>query len=202
MFVSTIPMKASIDVHQDFSAFVQERMKDQLKIIRHQKYPYNLLINDLRERQPHVSKLFSVSLEYQVMQWQRKETLSFLTEPIFSGSEVNDISIHVKERWDTGTLAIDFDYREELFTCEEMAVLYERLMTLLEDALLFPQKTIAELEIVPAFEKERLLKRASSQTIAYDKNMTLHGLFEQKAADHPEKPRLYMKDKTFVPRAE
>ncbi|MCY9222648.1 AMP-binding protein, partial [Bacillus licheniformis] len=45
----------------------------------------------------------------------------------------------------------------------------------------------AELEIVPAFEKERLLKRASSQTIAYDKNMTLHGLFEQKAADHPEK---------------
>ncbi|AGN34828.1 lichenysin non-ribosomal peptide synthetase LicA [Bacillus paralicheniformis] len=187
MFVSTIPMKASIDVHQDFSAFVQERMKDQLKIIRHQKYPYNLLINDLRERQPHVSKLFSVSLEYQVMQWQRKETLSFLTEPIFSGSEVNDISIHVKERWDTGTLAIDFDYREELFTCEEMAVLYERLMTLLEDALLFPQKTIAELEIVPAFEKERLLKRASSQTIAYDKNMTLHGLFEQKAADHPEK---------------
>ncbi|BCE05153.1 hypothetical protein B4123_2685 [Bacillus paralicheniformis] len=187
MFVSTIPMKASIDVHQDFSAFVQERMKDQLKIIRHQKYPYNLLINDLRERQPHVSKLFAVSLEYQVMQWQRKETLSFLTEPIFSGSEVNDISIHVKERWDTGTLAIDFDYREELFTCEEMAVLYERLMTLLEDALLFPQKTIAELEIVPAFEKERLLKRASSQTIAYDKNMTLHGLFEQKAADHPEK---------------
>nr|AAD04757.1 lichenysin synthetase A [Bacillus licheniformis] len=187
MFVLTIPMKASIDVHQDFSAFVQERMKDQLKIIRHQKYPYNLLINDLRERQPHVSKLFSVSLEYQVMQWQRKETLSFLTEPIFSGSEVNDISIHVKERWDTGTLAIDFDYREELFTCEELAVLYERLMTLLEDALLFPQKTIAELEIVPAFEKERLLKRASSQTIAYDKNMTLHGLFEQKAADHPEK---------------
>ncbi|WP_458110570.1 lichenysin non-ribosomal peptide synthetase LicA [Bacillus sp. PK6-013] len=187
MFVSTIPMKASIDVHQDFSAFVQERMKDQLKIIRHQKYPYNLLINDLRERQPHVSKLFAVSLEYQVMQWQRKETLSFLTEPIFSGSEVNDISIHVKERWDTGTLAIDFDYREELFTCEEMAVLYERLMTLLEDALLFPQKTIAELEIVPAFEKEQLLKRASSQTIAYDKNMTLHGLFEQKAADHPEK---------------
>ncbi|MPQ25673.1 lichenysin non-ribosomal peptide synthetase LicA [Bacillus paralicheniformis] len=187
MFVSTIPIKASIDVHQDFSAFVQERMKDQLKIIRHQKYPYNLLINDLRERQPHVSKLFAVSLEYQVMQWQRKETVSFLTEPIFSGSEVNDISIHVKERWDTGTLAIDFDYREELFTSEEMAVLYERLMTLLEDALLFPQKTIAELEIVPAFEKERLLKRASSQTIAYDKNMTLHGLFEQKAADHPEK---------------
>lgn len=157
MFVSTIPMKASIEVHQDFSAFVQERMKDQLKIIRHQKYPYNLLINDLRERQPHVSKLFAVSLEYQVMQWRQKETVSFLTEPIFSGSEVNDISIHVKERWDTGTLAIDFDYREELFTSEEMAVLYERLMTL-EDALLSPQKTIAELEIVPAFEKERIVK--------------------------------------------
>lgn len=78
MFVSTIPMKASIEVHQDFSAFVQERMKDQLKIIRHQKYPYNLLINDLRERQPHVSKLFAVSLEYQVMQWRQKKRCRFL----------------------------------------------------------------------------------------------------------------------------
>ncbi|MFN2746574.1 amino acid adenylation domain-containing protein [Bacillus sp. z60-18] len=195
MFVSTIPMKARLDVQQDFTAFVQERMKDQLKIIRHQKYPYNLLINDLRERQPHLNKLFSVSLEYQVMQWQQKETVSFLSEPIFSGSEVNDVSIHVKERWDTGTLAVDFDYREELFSREEMVMLYERLMTLLNEALAAPDKKISDLEIIPAQEKQQLLQRASGSLITYDKELTLHRLFEQTAAETPKKTALVFEGK-------
>ncbi|MED1738743.1 amino acid adenylation domain-containing protein [Bacillus swezeyi] len=195
MFVSTIPMKASLDAQQDFTAFLQERMKEQLKIIRHQKYPYNLLINDLRERQSHLNRLFAVSLEYQVMQWQQKGTISFLTEPIFSGSEVNDISIHVKERWDTGTLAIDFDYRQELFSAEEMVILYERLMTLLEDAINMPDKKIKDLDLIPEQEKQQLLKKASGSLTKYDKQMTLHGLFEQQAAKIPEKTALVFEGK-------
>ncbi|UOY87817.1 non-ribosomal peptide synthetase [Bacillus glycinifermentans] len=195
MFVSTIPMKAHIDAHQDFTAFVQERMKDQLKVIRHQKYPYNLLINDLREREPNINRLFAVSLEYQVMQWQQKETVSFLTEPIFSGSEVNDISIHVKERWDTGTLAIDFDYRSELFSSREMSALYERLMTLLEDALTSPHKRINDLAVVSNEETEMLLQRSSASLLKNEKEMTLHGLFEQKAAEIPDKTAVFYEGK-------
>ncbi|MDU0072246.1 MULTISPECIES: non-ribosomal peptide synthetase [Bacillus] len=195
MFVSTIPMKAHIDAHQDFTAFVQERMKEQLKVIRHQKYPYNLLINDLREREPNINRLFAVSLEYQVMQWQQKETVSFLTEPIFSGSEMNDISIHVKERWDTGTLAIDFDYRSELFSSREMSALYERLMTLLEDALTSPHKRINDLAVVSNEEKEMLLQRSSASLLKNEKEMTLHGLFEQKAAEIPDKTAVFYEGK-------
>lgn len=64
-----------------------------MKTLRHQKYPYNLLINDLRETKSSLTKLFTVSLEYQVMQWQKEEDLAFLTEAIFSGSGLNDVSI-------------------------------------------------------------------------------------------------------------
>ncbi|MCY8603160.1 non-ribosomal peptide synthetase, partial [Bacillus sonorensis] len=195
MFVSTIPMKAHLDPHQDFTAFVQERMKDQLKVIRHQKYPYNLLINDLRDRQPNLNKLFAVSLEYQVMQWQQKETVSFLTEPIFSGCEVNDISIHIKERWDTGTLAIDFDYRSELFSREEMVIFSGRLMTLLEDALTTPHKRIIDLDVMSNEEKQQLLNRASASSLKAEQEMTLHGLFESTAAEIPDKTALFYEGK-------
>ncbi|MCV6900942.1 condensation domain-containing protein, partial [Escherichia coli] len=66
MFVSTIPMRASVQGSQSFLDFVKQVMADQMKILRHQKYPYNLLMNDLREREGFTGRLFDISLEYQV----------------------------------------------------------------------------------------------------------------------------------------
>ena len=49
MFVSTIPMRASVQGSLTFLDFVKQVMADQMKILRHQKYPYNVLMNDLRK---------------------------------------------------------------------------------------------------------------------------------------------------------
>ncbi|KXZ23340.1 non-ribosomal peptide synthetase, partial [Bacillus nakamurai] len=197
MFVSTVPVRTSVDGGQTFLEFVKGRMKDLMKILRHQKYPYNLLVNDLRESKSTLSKLFTVSLEYQVMQWQKKENLSFLTDPIFSGSGTNDISIHVKERWDTGKLTIDFDYRSDVFTEEEIASVSERLITLLEDALLSPDRAIDELALIPDSEKERLLKRAGGNPVAYRKEMTIPALFQEKAEALAGKPAVVYEGRTL-----
>ncbi|MDB4866245.1 MAG: lchAA, partial [Cohnella sp.] len=185
MFVSTIPMKAHIDEQLDFLTFVGQNMKELMSVIRHQKYPYDTLINNLRENHGDLKRLFGISLEYQVMQWQEKEDLSLLIEPIFSGHEINDISIHVKDRWDTGTLNLDFDYRAELFTEEEMEHLFVRMMTLLEDLLIFPDKRIGDLELIPEEEKRRILTRSKDTEMWYDREITLHELFERQAIQNP-----------------
>ncbi|XYJ22958.1 condensation domain-containing protein [Bacillus velezensis] len=96
-----------------------------------------------------------------------KENLSFLTDPIFSGSGTNDISIHVKERWDTGKLTIDFDYRSDIFKGEEIVSVSERLITLIEDAISSPDRIIDELTLLSESEKERLLTRASGNPVNY-----------------------------------
>ncbi|KIO56928.1 Long-chain-fatty-acid--CoA ligase [Bacillus subtilis] len=188
MFVSTVPLRTNIDGGQAFSEFVKDRMKDLMKTLRHQKYPYNLLINDLRETKSSLTKLFTVSLEYQVMQWQKEEDLAFLTEPIFSGSGLNDVSIHVKDRWDTGKLTIDFDYRTDLFSREEINMICERMITMLENALTHPEHTIDELTMISDAEKEKLLARAGGESVSYRKDMTIPELFQEKAeqlSDHP-----------------
>ncbi|MEC3652739.1 surfactin non-ribosomal peptide synthetase SrfAA [Bacillus subtilis] len=188
MFVSTVPLRTNIDGGQAFSEFVKDRMKDLMKTLRHQKYPYNLLINDLRETKSSLTKLFTVSLEYQVMQWQKEEDLAFLTEPIFSGSGLNDVSIHVKDRWDIGKLTIDFDYRTDLFSREEINMICERMITMLENALTHPEHTIDELTMISDAEKEKLLARAGGESVSYRKDMTIPELFQEKAeqlSDHP-----------------
>ncbi|ANY69398.1 non-ribosomal peptide synthetase [Paenibacillus sp. BIHB 4019] len=185
MFVSTIPMRAYVDESQDFLRFVQQRMKDQLTLIRHQKYPYNVLVNDLRELHGQAGRLFGLSLEYQVMNWEQKEGLSFIIEPLFSEHEVNDISIHVKERWDTSQITIDMDYRTELFAKEEVDHIYNGILVLLEDALNDPAKAIGELEICTLEEKRKLLAQAGNVHLNVPNDQMLHGLFEQQAAILP-----------------
>ncbi|MDB5052662.1 MAG: lchAA, partial [Bacilli bacterium] len=186
MFVSTVPIRTHVDDNLDFLTFVHQKMKDQMTIIRHQKYPYTVLVNDLRKRQSNTNRLFGISLEFQVMQWFQKENISYLTEPLFSGNEINDISIHVKARWDTGTLQMDMDYRTELFSSDEMENFYQSIIALLEDALAHPTKKISELEICSEEEKHRLLMHCHQPRISFPPNMTLHHLFEQQAAKFPE----------------
>lgn len=118
----------------------------------------------------------------------KEEDLAFLTEPIFSGSGLNDVSIHVKDRWDTGKLTIDFDYRTDLFSREEINMICERMITMLENALTHPEHTIDELTMISDAEKEKLLARAGGESVSYRKDMTIPELFQEKAeqlSDHP-----------------
>ncbi|POO79777.1 non-ribosomal peptide synthetase [Bacillus sp. MBGLi97] len=201
MFVSTVPLRTNIDGGQAFLEFVKDRMKDLMKTLRHQKYPYNLLINDLRETKSSLTRLFTVSLEYQVMQWQKEEDLAFLTEPIFSGSGLNDVSIHVKDRWDTGKLTIDFDYRTDLFSHEEINMICERMMTMLENALTHPEHTIDELTLISEGEKEKLLAMAGGKSVNYRKDMTIPELFREKAELLSDHPAVVFEDRTLSYRA-
>ncbi|WP_353853829.1 amino acid adenylation domain-containing protein [Bacillus sp. Bos-x628] len=178
MFVSTIPMRATVHASHSFIDFVKHVMADQMKVLRHQKYPYNLLMNDLLEREGFTGRLFDISIEYQVMQWQKKENISFITEPIFSGSGMNDISIHVKDRWDTDTLTIDFDYRTELFSEDEMSLMFERLAILLEAAVSQPDQLIGKLPLLTMKEQKYLLQLSEGKSFQLPEAKPIHHLFD------------------------
>lgn len=197
MFVSTLPLRAHVDQNMDFISFVRARMKDQMSTIRHQKYPYNLLVNELREKQANVDKLFNLSLEFQVMEWHQKGSISYVIEPLFSGNEINDISIHVKERWDTGALTIDFDYRKQLFSEDEIECIFQSMMTLLEDALMYPEKKLSELEICSKEEKGAQLSEYLPQGAEYPRSTTLHHLFEQQADRIPDQIAVHYADSLY-----
>ncbi|MFB8733136.1 condensation domain-containing protein [Bacillus sp. SL00103] len=58
---------------------------------------------------------------------------------------MNDISIHVKDRWDTDTLTIDLDYRTDVFTEEEISQMFKRFLIILEVAVSQPDQLIGKL---------------------------------------------------------
>ncbi|MEW9701882.1 amino acid adenylation domain-containing protein, partial [Paenibacillus sp. SI8] len=187
MFVSTTPFRMQVEPELDVLSFIRKVGKKQMNISRYQKYPYNVLVNELREKHNDISRLFGIFVEYQVMEWQKKAHVEYVTEPLGSGHEANDFILHIKDRMDTDQLQLDVDYRTGLFTSEEIFTLISHMLELLKDVLNNPNKPLCELELCTEEEKNRLLNQLSGVEAEYPMGTTIHEIFEDQAARVPDR---------------
>lgn len=66
MFVSTVPFRINIDENLSFSNFVSNISKDTMTMLRHQKYSYGYIIEELRKKSSSVPNLYNIIFSYQV----------------------------------------------------------------------------------------------------------------------------------------
>lgn len=92
---------------------------------------------------------------------------------------MNDISIHVKDRWDTDTLTIDLDYRTDLFSEDDMSKLFDRLIILLEAAVSQPDQLIGAFSLLPADEQKQLLQLSKGEAFDLPGAKPVHHLFDE-----------------------
>jgi tyrocidine synthetase-3 len=187
MFVSTTPVRVQLTPEMDFLTFARTVLKEQSGVLRHQKYPYNMILSDIKNRKSDVSSLFGLTLEYIVMGWQEKDGISYVAEQLFCGHELNDLFVSVKDRWDTGELQMVFDYRTEMFTQEEIHNISRHLLCLLHDAVLNPSKSLGELDICPPEDKQLILEQFNDTDAQSTSGLTAIALFERQAKRLPDK---------------
>ncbi|SFJ92543.1 AMP-binding enzyme, partial [Paenibacillus sp. UNC496MF] len=181
MAVSTSPIRMSIDPSLSALDFLSQVVKQQSATLRHQKYPYNLLIKDLRERHRHVDKLFGVAIEYRTVGRDAMKS-----KWLFNGAESNELAFHIEQNVNTGTFFILLDYLQDLFSAEEGRRILTYLLTTLKDFLSHPEKSIAELEILPQEEQRQLLVDFNATKAEYPRDKTIHELFEAQAEQTPD----------------
>ncbi|RFT61373.1 fusaricidin synthetase, partial [Bacillus clarus] len=146
MFTSTVAVKVSLDPEDDIISFLQQVSKEQIKILRHQKYPYNQLIKDVRQihSMPDLGRLFSIAMEYRPFRnMVDMDGTKMDMKSTFCGNEVNDLLIHVVERIDEGYLEIYADYRTCLFDEKYIDALFRHVFVIAEHIMNHPFEKIA-----------------------------------------------------------
>ncbi|MCY8006473.1 condensation domain-containing protein, partial [Bacillus haynesii] len=190
MFVSTLPIRMKIDPDCDFISFVTSIGKEQLSVMRHQKYPYNLLMNELRHQRGDLQNLIVTSIQYQPLQWQQADGFEYETAMYFSGRTANQLSVSIKERLDTGIIQLNFDYQTALFTEHDIKRIQSHLLTVVEKALEKPDQLIKNIDMVESNEKEQILFAFNQTDSVKPLAPTLHGFFTRRAALSPHLPAL------------
>ncbi len=190
MFISTVPIRIGLgEGAMDFRSFYGTISKEWMEILRHQKYPYDQLLKDVRETHKGTESLYDIVLSYQNARFDHNEDDEVEHEGRwhFNGHQKPSLTIHINDREGSGDLVIDYDYRDSLYYAKEIEFIHDHIIRILWHALDNPARAISRIEMISEREKHRLIHEFNDTCADYPKQATIHGLFEAQAARWPDR---------------
>ncbi|NEN87373.1 condensation domain-containing protein, partial [Paenibacillus elgii] len=188
MFVSTVAARENVDPELGLLGFIQRVSKEQISMLRHQRYPYNQLIQDLRalHHSTDLQRLFGISMEYRQLDREDMGGVEIQTDYNFNGEEVNDMLLRIVELLDEHRLVFNVDYRTHLFEETEIAGLIQHLLTIAKYMIYTPHQKISDLSLISEEEKHTILTLFNDTAAEYPREKTIHELFEEQVERTPE----------------
>ncbi|MDP1513189.1 amino acid adenylation domain-containing protein, partial [Paenibacillus ottowii] len=188
MFVSTVATRLRVEPESELFAFLQGVGKEQASILRHQRYPYNKVIQDLREQQggTDIHRLFGVTIQYRTLSFSRFDEAVQQVDTDFCGDTVNDFDIAMIDKLDDDKLLLQLDYRTELFSEQEIARIIRQFLSVAEHMVQGPHKRIQELSLISEEERAQIVDVFNATAVEYPYETRIHELFEEQAERTPD----------------
>ena len=194
MFVSTFYLRLNLNDNLDFASFVKlvgNELKDIIK--NHERYPYDVLVKDLREvHQTGIEPLSMVNIVGHGQSYSE-----FLPEYQDTGCEPTPFNIHVNlnGKDSIGILELLFDYQTELFTKEEVRNIYNCLCNILHNGINNPDAKISQIRMTSDSDINKILYEFNKTEAGFPKDKTIHELFEEQVGRTPENKAVVFNNK-------
>lgn len=202
MFASTaVPLKVDIKDDTNFSMFIKEISKEILSVLRHQKYPYEDMLKIAQNANKSTDKIFDIVLNYQNAKGTKgvlEHEVPYSTRWNFNGEQIESLIVNVNDRDNEGKLIIDYDFLNHMFCIKEIEFLHQHIINILWHALDNPEKVISKLEMLSEDEKRQILFDFNDTEATYNKNITIHELFEEIVKKYPNNIAVKFENETIT----
>ncbi|MCY1042273.1 amino acid adenylation domain-containing protein [Corallococcus sp. bb12-1] len=136
MMVGTVPVRFDVDGAASFASLLRSVGVAQQRSLRGQRYPFDLLAQQLRAGGLEGPPLFDVLVSFQNGRFDAQlgghpVDVTWL----FNGHEAHSLAVHVSDRLGQGQLTVDLDFRRSAFPPEGPAALAESFRRLLGEVL-------------------------------------------------------------------
>ena len=186
MFISTVPFVVNIVEDESFLTFLKKISSDSMGMLKHQKYPYQLLLEHLRKSNPTIPNLYNILLSYQITNTKSyTSNLSYSTSWNFNGNCADDIDIHLFDINDTGALTIAYDYQTSRYTLSDIEQIHARIIHIIHQILSDPNLSIENVSIVTKHEQNELIHTFNKTNLKYPKDKYIIQYFEDIASNSP-----------------
>lgn len=187
MFISTIPFKVSIDNDKSFGEFIADMAINFSKIYRHQKYPYQYLLEDLRSKDNTIPNLYKFLMSYQnVRSNKQSASIPYDARWISNSYISDDIDVHLYDMNDTGNITIAYDYLISKYSIDDICSIHARILNIINQILENTDIYLKDIEIVTPDEKHKILYEFNNTKADYPKNQTITELFEEQVEKTPD----------------
>ncbi len=188
MFTSTMPFRFLVDDSCSVADMIGQVNRELRDCFFHQRYPYDLLIQDVELKKKGHHQLFDVCVNYYntaldtTWDGYAVENVEF-----YSGQQIYSMQLVIKEWSDSGRISISFDYKTNDYTAEQIRDLFARLTALAGKIVDKPDEPIRRLTLFFADERQKLVEAYNRTDAFYPRDQTIYQLFEAQAAKTPDK---------------
>jgi len=199
MFISTVPFKISINHELTFADFSRKIGSDSLSMLRHQKYPYQFLLENLRKNGSHVSNLYDFMFSYQITKATDKNLeIPYTTHWTGNNQIANSLEVHAHDNDGNEAITIAYDYKVSKYTKKDIFTLHNRILYILEQVINNPEISLQNIEIVTPEEKNKILYEFNNTKVDYPKNKTIVELFEEQVEKTPNNIAVVFENKSLT----
>ena len=195
MFINTVPLLINLDNESAFAENLKSVETSAFSAMRHQRYNYGDLLDELRKSRNFSEKLYDVILSFQNAKVAGGEVE---TTWYHGGLQGESLQIHIDDRDDENIFRVHYDYQTEKFNEHEIGMLHQHICNLLFDAIKKDRKKPYELSMLSAEERQKLLYDFNDTAVDYPKDKCIHQLFEEQVIKNPDKTAIIACDRTLT----
>ncbi len=187
MFINTAPLRIKIEENCDFITCAKQIAQSSLSMLRYQKYPYQMLLEDLRKKDSSIPVLFDIMLSYQVTKANdRTLEIPYEVEWLPSNTISDSIYIHLHDNDDNGTLNVAYDYQIEKYSKDDIDNIHKRILHIINQVLNDESCLEKDIDIVTEEEKNKILYEFNNTYTDYPRDKTIVDLFENQVEKTPD----------------
>ena len=188
MFISTVPFKTTFDSNSSFTEYLKSVSLSLLQILRHQRYPYDILLQDIKEKYNLNENLFDLVVSYQNARDNKQDSnINYETNWIFSNNIANSLEIHFYDMDNTGTLNVYYDFQVSKFIEQDIYDLHSRILNIINIILSNSNINIKDIPLITKEEENKFLNNFNYSSFNYDKEIPLIKFFENNVSNFPKK---------------
>ena len=197
MFVETIPFRFTLNTDSSFNELTSKVSLNLMSLLRHQKYSYTDILEDLREKDSSIPNLYNIAISYQITKAFSSDIGDYETNWTFNNNSLNDINIHIYDINDTGSLQINYDYLINKYSKNDIKLLHLRILNIIKQILdASNDLKLSNIKIITDNEF-KLLKDFNQHSLEYPKT-SVNELITNIAKEHPNNIAVVHNDKKIT----
>ncbi|HEX8275252.1 MAG TPA: amino acid adenylation domain-containing protein, partial [Longimicrobiaceae bacterium] len=201
-FVNTLVLRTDLSGDPSFRALLGRVRETTLGVFAHQEVPFEKLVEELApERALGRTPFFQVMFTLQTPEGGAPAMGGVEVEPLGTAAEAVKFDLNLTMVDHGGQVAASLAFRADLFDGATVERMLEHFRVLLEGVAADPARPVTELPLLPAAERELVLRSWNDTARPFWDGETLHGLFARQAALDPEGAAVLFHDRV-VSRAE
>lgn len=201
MFVNTLPLRQYPSGDKSFIAFLQEVKQHVLQAFQYEHYPLEQIVEKLGvPRDISRNPLFDTVFSYQHAQSESIEVQGLQFQPYQNVTRTAkfDLTLIAEESSSADELIIHWDYASHLYEKQTIIAFHNHYLNILQAIVSAPDELIRTIQMLTPSEQHELVIDLNRLTAMYDREQTIHGLFEQQVLLYPHQKAIVYEDQIMT----